>query len=133
MAINLTKGEIKYPSGDYYYDAFLDGDIYLLEYNKDYFCEYSSLSIYMNRLGNEQKIKIKIKLLFNEQVIIQAEKPIIFKTKSGGNIRLFTFNGETRNMQSWSRLCGITRERMRQRLNKYNVEKAIGFYLQKEA
>lgn len=47
--------------------------------------------------------------------------------------RVIEFNGQRKISAEWAKLCGISRERMRQRLLKYPPEKAIGDYLATQA
>lgn len=42
--------------------------------------------------------------------------------------RKFTIYGLTKSMSDWALICGITRERMRQRFNRFTPEEAVLFY-----
>jgi hypothetical protein len=50
-------------------------------------------------------------------------KPVLESRRS--QPRLVTVHGETLNVSEWAKRVGVSRERMRQRLNKYPVEVAV--------
>lgn len=45
--------------------------------------------------------------------------------ETSGRQRLIEYKGEIKNISHWAKELGITRERLRQRLNKYPIEKAM--------
>jgi hypothetical protein len=61
---------------------------------------------------------------------LRAERGIVVKESTGSprSRRCFRIGGITKNMSGWASVCGITRERMRQRFNKFSPEQAVLAY-----
>jgi len=83
------------------------------------------------------KQQVRRQRIHDRRVLRRSLRTILVGTRcpskshrgKGGPPRYFEFAGELLNMSQWARRCGVSKERIRQRLLKYPPEKAIGDYL----